>query len=53
MKQRVGGDGGAIVVDKFGQLGIDWNSEMMAWAWGRNGKLHYGIHRGEDFVEDI
>lgn len=53
MEQRVGGNGGAIAVDKFGQIGIEWNSEMMAWAWGRSGKLHYGIHRGEDFVEDL
>ena len=53
MKQRVGGDGGAIAVDKFGQIGIEWNSKMMAWAWGRSGKLHYGINRGEDFVENL
>ena len=53
MKHRVGGNGGAIAVDKLGQIGIEWNSEMMAWAWGRSGKLHYGVHRGEDFVEDL
>ena len=53
MKRKVGGDGGVISIDKFGQLGIDWNSEVMAWAWGREGLLHYGIERGDDFVEEL
>ena len=53
MKRRVGGEGGVISVDKFGQLGIQWNSEVMGWAWGREGSLHYGIERGDDFVEEL
>ena len=53
MKRKVGGEGGVISVDKFGQLGIEWNSEVMGWAWGREGELHYGIQRGDDFVEDL
>ena len=53
MKEKVGGDGGVIAVDKIGQIGIDWNSDMMAWSYARNGKLHYGIERGDDFVEDL
>ena len=53
MKLRVRGEGGVIAVDKYGQLGFDWNSQMMAWAWGRGGKLHYGIERGDDFVEEL
>jgi len=53
MRGRVGGEGGVIAIDKYGQLGIEWNSEMMAWAYGREGELHYGIERGDDFVEDL
>ena len=53
MKTKVGGNGGVIAIDRQGQVGIDWNSEMMAWAWGRHGELHYGIQRGEEFVEDL
>ena len=26
---------------------------MMAWAYGKAGKLHYGIENGDDFVEDL
>ena len=53
MQRKVGGEGGVIAVDKFGQLGIQWNSEVMGWAWGREGSLHYGIERGDDFVEEL
>ena len=53
MERKVGGEGGVISVDKFGQLGLHWNSEAMAWAWGRDTHLHYGIERGDDFVEDL
>lgn len=53
MAQRVGGDGGVIAIDRAGNLGIGWNSNQMSWAYGRDGELHYGVNRGEDFVEDI
>ena len=53
MERKVGGEGGVISVDKFGQLGLHWNSEVMAWAWGRDTHLHYGIERGDDFVEEL
>ena len=53
MKTKVGGNGGVIAIDRKGQVGIDWNSEMMAWAWGRHEELHYGIQRGEEYVEDL
>ena len=53
MKETVGGNGGVIAVDNLGQIGIDWNSDMMAWSYARDGKLHYGIERGDDFEEDL
>jgi len=53
MKARVGGDGGAVVLDLRGNIGIYWNSEQMAWAYGKDGLLHTGINVGEDFVEEL
>ena len=53
MTTRVGGDGGVIAISPQGEVGIEWNSEQMSWAWGREGLLHYGVNRGEDFVENI
>lgn len=53
MKARVGGSGGAVVLDKHGNIGIHWNSEQMAWAYGREGKLHSGINKGDHFIEDL
>ncbi|XP_023344406.1 isoaspartyl peptidase/L-asparaginase isoform X2 [Eurytemora carolleeae] len=53
MKVRVGGSGGVIVLDPTGNIGIHWNSKQMAWAYAKDGKLHYGINVGEDFIEDL
>ena len=38
---------------RWGGVGVQWNSQQMAWALGREGQIHYGINRGEDFVEDL
>ena len=38
---------------RWGGVGVHWNSQQMAWALGREGQIHYGINRGEDFVEDL
>ena len=35
MTTRVGGDGGAISLSKSGEIGIEFNSRMMAWAYIR------------------
>ena len=56
MTQKVGGDGGGIAITPDGKIGVDWNSERMAWAYvseDDNGKLHFGCNRGEHFVEDL
>lgn len=53
MEQRVGGDGGAILVTSSGDIGIEWNSKRMGWAYGRDGRLHSGCNRHEDFEEAI
>lgn len=53
MASKVGGDGGVISIGASGEIGIGWNSNQMAWAYGREGELHFGVNKGEDFVEDL
>lgn len=53
MTDRVGGDGGGIIITKDGDIGIEWNSFRMAWAFVRDGILHYGCNRGEHFQEKL
>ena len=53
MTGRVGGDGGVIALGPLGEIGIGWNSNQMSWAYGVNGRLHYGVNPGEDFDENI
>ncbi|XP_059090382.1 isoaspartyl peptidase/L-asparaginase-like [Tigriopus californicus] len=53
MEQRVGGDGGAVLVTQSGDIGIEWNSTRMGWAYACNGRLHSGCNRHEDFDESI
>ena len=50
MRTRVGGSGGVVSVN---QLGIDWNTEHMVWAGARSGEIHYGVQKGDDFVEEL
>ena len=40
-------------VTRLGEIGIFWNSKQMAWAYGREGTIHYGINKGDDFIEDL
>lgn len=46
------GEAGVITIDANGELGIYWTSEKMAWAYQRGDSVHYGISRGDDFVEN-
>ncbi|XP_021955564.1 isoaspartyl peptidase/L-asparaginase isoform X2 [Folsomia candida] len=41
-------DGGAIAIGKNGDIGFEWNSEQMAWAYSKGVDIHYGVDRGED-----
>lgn len=50
MSARVGGSAGAIVISKDGQIGIGFSSEKMAWAYLKNGTIHYGIKKGQHFT---
>ena len=53
MTAKVGGDGGGVAISKDGEIGVEWNSERMGWAYAKEGKIHSGVNRGEDFVEDV
>ncbi|ODM95470.1 putative isoaspartyl peptidase/L-asparaginase [Orchesella cincta] len=46
------GDGGAIVITKNGEVGYNFNSNKMAWAYikGDENVIHYGIEKGDDFT---
>lgn len=48
------GDGGAILITNTGQIGYDFNSREMAWAYIQDGvTLHYGIAKGDHFTTDV
>lgn len=47
MSARVGGSAGAIVIDKIGEVGIGYSSPKMAWAYLKDGIIHYGIKKGQ------
>ena len=50
LADRVGGSGGVIVLDKIGGVATEF-AEKMAWAWVRDGVIHFGIHKGEHMTE--
>lgn len=51
LEQRLADGNGAISLDKDGNVGIDFNSERMAWAYRKAGVVHSGINHGDDFIE--
>lgn len=52
MTRRLTFTAGAITIDTSGKTGIYWTSEKMAWAYQKGDKIHSGIRRGTDCVED-
>ncbi|CAO1356625.1 unnamed protein product [Diamesa hyperborea] len=53
MTDRLVGTGGAITIDKNGNVGISFTSKAMAWAYQKNDKLFYGIEVGDCYEELI
>jgi isoaspartyl peptidase/L-asparaginase-like protein (Ntn-hydrolase superfamily) len=51
MRRRVGGTGGVIVIDNEGNIGKHFNTERMAWASLKDGKLYYGLNPGEEIQQ--
>ena len=50
LADRVGGSGGVIVLDRNGGVATEF-AEKMAWAWARDGVIHFGIHKEEHLTE--
>jgi isoaspartyl peptidase/L-asparaginase-like protein (Ntn-hydrolase superfamily) len=53
MTSRVGSDGGAIAITKYGVIGHAHNSRKMTWASIQGGKLCSGVETGNEFSEDV
>ena len=51
MKKRVNGFGGAVCVSKSGDVGAEFTTEKMVWAFIKEGQMHYGIHPGQHEIE--
>ncbi|XP_017869558.1 PREDICTED: probable isoaspartyl peptidase/L-asparaginase GA20639 [Drosophila arizonae] len=53
MTERIGGTGGAIIIDHKGEIGVAWNSEHMGCAYLRDDIIHNGILHNEVFQETL
>ncbi|XP_034041175.1 isoaspartyl peptidase/L-asparaginase isoform X2 [Thalassophryne amazonica] len=53
MKSRVGSVGGVVTVDSQGQWAARCSSKHMSWAAAQKETLHYGVHAGEHFTQNI
>ena len=53
MVEKVGGEGGAICLSKSGEIGIEWNTKRMSWAYVKSHELviHLGCHRDQHLTE--
>ncbi|CAG0916687.1 unnamed protein product [Notodromas monacha] len=55
MRLRIDGDGygGAIAVNKNGDVAYSFNTYRMSWAIRRRDEIRFGINRGEEIIERI
>lgn len=53
MTKRLGGTGGAIVIDHKGDVGISFTSRRMAWGYVRDGIIYYGIDHDQVLQEPL
>lgn len=53
MTKRLTYSAGAITLSPSGETGIYFTSPKMAWAYRKGNKMHSGIRRGDDFIEDV
>lgn len=47
MTQRVQGSGGAVVLSSSGDTAACFTTERMAWAWVKDGEVHFGLDPGQ------
>ena len=54
MAELTGGRGGVICLDKFGKVGLDFNTRQMVWASVTDeGTLKYGIDPGKEILGEL
>lgn len=53
MEKRVNGFGGCITVTKKGDIGVQFSTPRMPWAYVIDNVIHFGINPGEHYVEKI
>ncbi|XP_054728989.1 probable isoaspartyl peptidase/L-asparaginase GA20639 [Anastrepha obliqua] len=53
MTDRFGEPAGVISIDRSGNLGINFTSPRMSWAYQRGEELHYGTDRDEDNIDIV
>lgn len=46
---RTGSTAGAISISKNGDIGYDFTTKMMPWAYIKEGRMHVGMQQGQDF----
>ncbi|KAL8572559.1 hypothetical protein ACOMHN_040463 [Nucella lapillus] len=51
MTRRVQGSGGVVVVSAKGEVGVNFSTQRMAWAFIKEGRLHFGLDAGQHDVE--
>lgn len=51
MRKRLRNTAGAITISRSGQLGIDFTSNRMAWAYQIKDEVHFGIEHGQHTKE--
>jgi isoaspartyl peptidase/L-asparaginase-like protein (Ntn-hydrolase superfamily) len=53
MRDLVNGNGGGIAIDKNGNVGKHFTTNMMVWASIQDDNLRFGIEQGEDRHERV
>ncbi|XP_061084114.1 isoaspartyl peptidase/L-asparaginase-like [Conger conger] len=53
MWEKAQGLGGVVVVDPRGGWAARFNDMQMVWAAAQGQQLHYGLYRGEDFIQPL
>ncbi|XP_028401850.1 isoaspartyl peptidase/L-asparaginase-like [Dendronephthya gigantea] len=53
MFNRVEGHGGVIAIDKNGEFGKSFNTDVMIWATVKDGELNYGLDNNNNFTENL
>lgn len=53
MTKRVQGSGGVVVIREGGEVAAKFTTERMAWAWIKDGFLHYGLDPDQHMEEKL